>query len=77
MTELNDAEQIAVKAEQLVSDAKAKKVNLLVLVQKNPQGAVYYHGDKKVLASLLEGMLEDIKSNEFETDGIGSISYGL
>jgi hypothetical protein len=80
MTELNDVEQIAEDAEALVLRASEVGVNIVILVQKDPQGGVYYHRtvDVRVLTSLLKQVSRDLRSNKaFETNGVGSISYGL
>jgi divalent metal cation (Fe/Co/Zn/Cd) transporter len=77
-TMLTDAERIAEKIEHIVMEAHAKGVKVFALVQKDPQGAIYYtEGDRDVLAGLIEQTLPDFRQNEFEANGVGSISYGI
>jgi hypothetical protein len=75
---LTNAEKIAEKIEAIVEEAKQLNVNVYALVQADSQGAVYYHAkDKQALTQLVSTTLEDVKSNDFEQDGVGSVGYGL
>jgi hypothetical protein len=75
--QLTAAEQIAEDIEHIIHKAKSLGVNVFALVQKDPQGGIYYTGDRQTLATIIENTLNDLRKNEFEQDGIGSISYGL
>jgi hypothetical protein len=74
---MTNAEKIAEKVELLAQEAAALGVNFYALVQADPQGGVYYAGDKMLLADLVDKTLPDLRSNTWEHEGVGSISYGL
>ncbi len=79
MEKLTKAEQIAGLAEDVVARAQSLGVNIYILIQDGSQGGVYYYRncDKRILTSLIKQSVRDLRTNEFEQDGRGNISYGL